>query len=81
MSNYKNAQSWGAKRIFHIFALFSLLEGEKDRFMINEQTGFELAFTSIFTNVKSNIQKICYLFLWITTTDKYHKSETGHNSR
>lgn len=59
----KTAQSKGAKRIFNMFALYSLSDGEIDRFMINEQTGFELASISIFTNVKSNMRKICYLFL------------------
>lgn len=57
------AQSQGAKRIFNMFTLYSLSDGEIDRFMINEQTGFELASISIFTNVKSNMRKICYLFL------------------
>lgn len=46
-----------------MFALYSLSDGEIDRFMINEQTGFELASISIFTNFKSNMRKICYLFL------------------
>lgn len=46
-----------------MFALYSLSDGEIDRFMINEQTGFGLASISIFTNVKSNMRKICYLFL------------------
>lgn len=34
----KTAQSQGAKRIFNMFTLYSLSDGEIDRFMINEKT-------------------------------------------